>query len=63
MNAAKNGGCPLWFIPQARYVRERFQPDWLLVQLFDNDPDEKWSRAMAKLGIDAHMLSTDSGRA
>jgi putative transcriptional regulator len=41
---------------------------WLCVEadaglLFDNDPDEKWSRAMAKLGIDAHMLSTDSGRA
>jgi len=40
VNAAKNGGCPLWFVPQARHVRERFAPDWLLVQLFDNDPDD-----------------------
>jgi lysophospholipase L1-like esterase len=40
VNAAKNGGCPLWFVPQARFVRERFAPDWLLVQIFDNDPDD-----------------------
>jgi lysophospholipase L1-like esterase len=40
VNAAKNGGCPLWFLPQARFVRERFAPDWLLVQIFDNDPDD-----------------------
>jgi lysophospholipase L1-like esterase len=40
VNAAKNGGCPLWFVPQARHVRGRFSPDWLLVQLFDNDPDD-----------------------
>jgi hypothetical protein len=40
INAAKNGGCPLWFVPQARFVRERFAPDWLLVQLFDNDADD-----------------------
>lgn len=37
VNAAKNGGCPLWYVPQARAVSERFRPDWLLVQLFDND--------------------------
>ncbi len=40
VNAAKNGGCPLWFVAQARHVRERFAPDWLVVQLFDNDPDD-----------------------
>ena len=40
VNAAKNGGCPLWFVPQGRYLRERFAPDWLLVQLFDNDADD-----------------------
>ncbi len=40
INGAKNGGCPLWFVAQARFVRERFAPDWLLVQLFDNDADD-----------------------
>jgi lysophospholipase L1-like esterase len=40
VNGAKNGGCPLWFVPQARWLRERFAPDWLLVQLFDNDADD-----------------------
>jgi lysophospholipase L1-like esterase len=40
INSAKNGGCPLWFVPQARWVREHFAPDWLLVQLFDNDADD-----------------------
>jgi GDSL-like lipase/acylhydrolase family protein len=40
INSAKNGGCPLWFVPQARWLRERFAPDWLLVQLFDNDADD-----------------------
>ena len=40
INAAKNGGCALWFVPQARFVRERFAPDWLLVQIFDNDLDD-----------------------
>ena len=40
VNAAKNGGCPLWFVPQARFVRETFAPDWLLVQIFDNDLDD-----------------------
>ncbi len=40
MNAAKNGGCALWFVPQARLVRERFAPDWLLVQIFDNDLED-----------------------
>jgi len=43
VNTAKNGGCPLWFIPQARFVRERFAPDWLLVQIFDNDLDDNLS--------------------
>ncbi|MCI0345877.1 MAG: SGNH/GDSL hydrolase family protein, partial [Chloroflexi bacterium] len=40
INSAKNGGCPLWFVPQARWLREHFAPDWLLVQLFDNDADD-----------------------
>jgi hypothetical protein len=40
INSAKNGGCPLWFVPQARWVREHFAADWLLVQLFDNDADD-----------------------
>jgi hypothetical protein len=40
VNAAKNGGCALWFVAQARFVRERFAPDWLLVQVFDNDPED-----------------------
>lgn len=40
VNAAKNGGCPLWFVAQARHVREQFSPDWLLVQIFDNDADD-----------------------
>ncbi|HKA14383.1 MAG TPA: SGNH/GDSL hydrolase family protein [Myxococcota bacterium] len=40
IDSAKNGGCPLWYVPQARWLRERFSPDWLLVQLFDNDPDD-----------------------
>jgi lysophospholipase L1-like esterase len=40
VNAAKNGGCPLWFVPQARHLREHFSPDWLLVQIFDNDADD-----------------------
>src|SRR5262245_26279254 len=45
VNAAKNGGCALWFVPQARYVRAHFAPDWLLVQIFDNDPEDNalWS--------------------
>jgi hypothetical protein len=40
VDSAKNGGCPLWYVAQARWLRERFAPDWLLVQLFDNDPDD-----------------------
>jgi hypothetical protein len=40
IDSAKNGGCPLWYVPQARWLRERFAPDWLLVQLFDNDADD-----------------------
>jgi hypothetical protein len=40
VNSAKNGGCALWFVPQARFARETFAPDWLLVQVFDNDLDD-----------------------
>jgi len=45
VNSAKNGGCAIWFVPQARYIRARFSPDWLLVQVFDNDPEDDaiWS--------------------
>ena len=31
--------------------------------IFDPDDDRKWSRALAKLGIDLTMLSTDAGHA
>ena len=31
--------------------------------VFDNDFDAKWQRALAKLGIDLTMLSTEAGRA
>jgi putative transcriptional regulator len=31
--------------------------------LFDERLDDKWERAIRKLGIDAHQLSTDSGHA
>jgi putative transcriptional regulator len=35
--------------------------DQLLV--FDDDIETKWDRAMAKIGVDAALLSTQSGRA
>jgi lysophospholipase L1-like esterase len=47
VNASKNGGCALWFVPQARFARDRFSPDWLLVQIFDNDPDDDLTYASA----------------
>ncbi len=31
--------------------------------VFDNDFDAKWQRALAKLGVDLTMLSTDAGHA
>ena len=31
--------------------------------LFDSDFDDKWRRALAKLGVDLTMLSTDAGHA
>jgi len=31
--------------------------------LFDNDLDSKWQRALAKLGVDLSMLSSDAGHA
>jgi putative transcriptional regulator len=31
--------------------------------VFDNDFDAKWQRALAKLGVDLTMLSTEAGRA
>jgi hypothetical protein len=69
VNAAKNGGCALWFVAQARHVRERFAPDWLLVQIFDNDLDdnpmdassfrtpigERFGALPHELGIDASL--------
>jgi putative transcriptional regulator len=41
---------------------------WLSVEpdsdlVFDEDSDAKWQRALAKLGIDLTMLSTDAGHA
>src|SRR5439155_26648619 len=41
---------------------------WLSVDadadlVFDHDIDGKWQRALAKLGIDLTMLSTDAGHA
>jgi putative transcriptional regulator len=41
---------------------------WLSVSadsdlVFDDDFDAKWQRALAKLGIDLSMLSTDAGHA
>ena len=31
--------------------------------LFDKDIETKWDRAMAKIGVDAALLSTEAGRA
>ncbi len=44
------------------------QASWLVVDadpdlIFGGDPDEKWLRAVTKLGIDPAMLSGASGRA
>jgi putative transcriptional regulator len=41
---------------------------WLLVPadldlVFDNDNDSKWERAMAKIGIDLSLLSSEAGHA
>ena len=36
-------------------------PDRLLI--FDDDIDGKWDRAMAKIGVDSALLSTQAGRA
>jgi putative transcriptional regulator len=41
---------------------------WLSVEadpelVFDDDSDGKWQRALAKLGVDLTMLSTDAGHA
>jgi len=41
---------------------------WLSVEadpelVFDDDDDGKWQRALAKLGVDLTMLSTDAGHA
>jgi lysophospholipase L1-like esterase len=37
VNAAKNGGCMLWYIHQARYAYPLIQADAVIVQVFDND--------------------------
>ena len=37
------------------------EPDEALI--FDHDYEEKWSRALAKLGIDPKFLSSEAGRA
>ncbi|HKA15978.1 MAG TPA: SGNH/GDSL hydrolase family protein [Myxococcota bacterium] len=56
VNTAKNGGCPLWFVPQARYIRERFAPDWLLVQIFDNDLDDNVSYSSFRIDLGARFV-------
>jgi hypothetical protein len=40
LNASKSGGCPLWYVAQAREFLPRFRPDLLLVQVYDNDPQD-----------------------
>jgi lysophospholipase L1-like esterase len=42
INAAKSGGNPLWFVAQARVFVPRLRPDVVLVQVYDNDPDDAW---------------------
>jgi lysophospholipase L1-like esterase len=37
VNGAKSGGCALWYLHQARYGLKQFQPDAIVVQIFDND--------------------------
>lgn len=37
VNAAKNGGCALWYIHQARYAAPKFEVDGVVIQIFDND--------------------------
>ncbi len=44
------------------------QASWLVVDadpdlIFGNDPDEKWLRAITKLGVDPAMLSATAGHA
>lgn len=49
INAGRNAGCPTWYVYQARYVIERFRPDALIVQIFDNDlADNRQSRRKFK---------------
>lgn len=54
VNAAKNGGCPLWFIAQARYAAPRFKPDLIIAQVFDND--------IADVDRDAEDFKLENGR-
>lgn len=56
VNTAKNGGSPLWYVPQARYFIEHLRPDLLLVQLFDNDlNDNMVKRDQFGVGDDGRM--------
>jgi len=56
VNTAKNGGSPLWYVPQARYFIEHLRPDLVLVQLFDNDlNDNMVNREKFGVGDDGRM--------
>lgn len=53
---------------EGQLENEILQNSWLNIEadeelVFNTDLDLKWPRAMAKLGIDISMLSSDSGRA
>lgn len=39
-NTARSGNNPLFYVFQSPYFRQRYQPDALLIQLFDNDVHE-----------------------
>jgi len=50
VNAARNGGCPHWYVFQHRFAAPRFEVDGVIVQLFDNDPDESLT-SIRELGL------------
>lgn len=57
-NVAKNGGCALWYVHQARYLIQRFKADALIVQIFDNDPADCQLYAK-KLGAETKKTIAD----
>lgn len=42
-NLARNGGCPVQYVYQLRTAIPQFKPDFLIVQLFDNDLEDNWT--------------------